>query len=120
MPPAAVNSSLGLPSVGTGLGEHNPPWKSRWVSQVRYGSRRVTPEKVGKEPEGCYKAPHLAWALQGPRDLRSPEERQCIKSTRWKGSVLRIGSSWKVTMSLHLGRKQEGDTEQAECTGVEG
>lgn len=63
MLPAAVNSSLGLPSAGTGLEEHNPPWKSRWVSQVRYGSRGVSPEKVGKEPEGHYKAPHLPWAL---------------------------------------------------------
>lgn len=40
MLPAAVNSSLGLlPFAGTGLEEHNPPWKSRWVSHVRYGSR---------------------------------------------------------------------------------
>lgn len=63
MPPAAVNSSFCLPAAGTGLGEHNPPWKSRWVSQVRYGSRAVSPEKVGKEPEGHYKAPRLVWAL---------------------------------------------------------
>lgn len=63
MPRAAVNSSLGLPAAGTGLGEHDPPWKSRRVYQVRYGCRGVSPEKLGKEPEGHYRAPHLAWAL---------------------------------------------------------